>query len=87
MATALPTFTDGDDLQTIPHSVQMKIQYGGLLGLQQLLPNAEAGSQAVEDIAQLIDDAVTTYDDVNAIPYEQLLDTIVNFKMKRRKGR
>jgi len=36
-AAALPALGHEDDLATTPHSVYVKIQFGGLLGLQRLL--------------------------------------------------
>ena len=47
-AAALPAFGVEDDLLSMPHSVLVKIQIGGLLGLQRLLESGAAGAAEVK---------------------------------------
>jgi len=53
-AAALPAFGVEDDLLSMPHSVLVKIQYGGLLGLQRMMSGAAAITDRVEDIDCLV---------------------------------
>jgi hypothetical protein len=80
----LPQFGYEDDLTQMPHSVMMKIQSGGLAALQKHLQNA-AGLAVVDNVAQLVRDANQHYDGISAIPYGQLVQDIVDFKLRRRR--
>lgn len=83
-ATGLPAFELEDDLLQVPHGVLAKIQFGGLLGLQRLLGGS---SQKVDDIAGLVDSAVTHYAQIEAIPCEQLTPDITGYTLSRRRKR
>lgn len=83
-AAALPAFGVEDDLLSMPHSVLVKIQHGGLLGLQRLLESGAAGSAAVKNVHALVDQAVEKYNDLDAIPCPALVEDMTSFKLKRR---
>lgn len=82
---ALPEFEVEDDLTTMPHSVLQKIQFGGLLGLQQLI--TQQPTDSVADIAELLDELETKFGTLEALPYNDLISTITEYKLKRRRGR
>jgi hypothetical protein len=82
---ALPEFEVEDDLTTMPHSVLQKIQFGGLLGLQQLITQQPADT--VADIANLLDELETKFGTLDDLPYNDLISTITKYKLKRRRGR
>jgi hypothetical protein len=80
---ALPAFGVEDDLLSMPHSVLVKIQYGGPLGLQRLL--GEPGADRVEDIDRL---AVTIEGKFGeAIPVDAVVPDITAYKPRARRGR
>jgi hypothetical protein len=81
---ALPQFGYEDDLTQMPHSVMMKIQSGGLAALQKHLHSA-ADLTVVENVAQLVEDANDHYHGIRAIPCNQLVQDIVDFKLRRRR--
>jgi hypothetical protein len=81
---ALPAFGVEDDLLSMPHSVIVKIQFGGLLGLQQLLSGLPVGSPKVDNIYVLVDQALHEYGDLDAIPYQFLVEDITSYKLRRR---
>ncbi len=83
---ALPAFGVEDDPAAMPHSVLVKIQSGGLLGLQRLL-EGNARSERIEDAAGLIDRAIGQYGSPQAIPYEETEPDMLNFKLERRARR
>lgn len=84
---ALPAFEVADDLLQMPHSVLVKIQYGGLLGLQRhILPDA-AQKTGIEDINALIETAIGRYSSLEEIPCNALVEAITSHKLSRRRKR
>jgi hypothetical protein len=84
---ALPEFDVADDLLEIPHGVQVKIQYGGLTGLQRITHNAAEQAASVEDIDALVQAAINRYSAVETIPCADFLDDITSWKLPRRRNR
>lgn len=82
-ATALPAFGVEDDLLSMPHSVQVKIQYGGLLGLQRLLGGS--GVERVEDVDALAAAVAGKFGE--AIPVDEVVPDITAHKPRARRGR
>jgi hypothetical protein len=73
-------YVDGTD--SLTHGKLMKVQHGGLLGLQMLIEESE---QAVGDIHGLLNTAVARYGGIEDIPAELLLPYIKAHQNKRRK--
>jgi len=87
----------------LPHAKEIKVQVGGLFGLQQLLANenptqtevlldddAKFGEQAqknapIENISGTINEAVLQFNDLDSIPYNEVVKSIINFKLPDRK--
>jgi hypothetical protein len=86
-AVALPAFEVTDDLTQMPHSVLVKIQFGGLLGLQRILHPDTASGSPVSDIAVLVDEAESRYTSIDALPCTSLVDDITSHKLSRRRRR
>ena len=70
-----------DDLLSLPHSVLVKIQYGGLLGLQSAMGNTAAN---VSDISQLVMSAGQRYVNFDDLPYAAINAAIVDYRPSRR---
>jgi hypothetical protein len=83
-AAALPAFGVEDDLLSMPHSVLVKIQHGGLLGLQRLLEPGAAGSAAVQNVHALVDQTVGKYGNPDVIPCPALVQDMTSYKLRRR---
>ena len=83
--TALPAFGVEDDLLSMPHSVLVKIQFGGLLGLQRLLGDGTADTDAVKNIHHLVGKAVAKYGDLDAVPCRAFVEDMTSYKLKRRR--
>lgn len=81
---ALPAFGVEDDLLAMPHSVLMKIQHGGLAGLQRLLDGAAA--RRVDDIDTLVERALATYRAIDALPCADVVGDMTGYQLKRRRG-
>lgn len=73
-------YVDGTD--SLTHGKLMKVQHGGLQGLQALMHDNE---EPVGDIHALLNDAISRYGEVDAIPTELLLPYIKAHENKRRK--
>jgi hypothetical protein len=87
----------------LPHTKEIKVQVGGLFGLQQLLSNknmtqtdilqdndAKFGEQAknhapIENIVEIVNDAIKKYQQLESIPYNELVKTIMSFTLAKRK--
>ncbi len=81
-AAALPALGFEDDLTATPHSVYVKIQFGGLLGLMRLL--GEAGIERVDNVRALVEQAGRQYGDPAAIPGAGLVSAISAYRQKGR---
>lgn len=82
---ALPAFGVEDDLLSMPHSVLVKIQFGGLLGLQRLLENGADGSGDVTNIHNLVGRAIEKHGSLEAIPCPAFVGDMTSYKLKRRR--
>jgi hypothetical protein len=70
-----------DDLLTVPHAVLVKIQYGGLLGLQAVMENQ---IEVTDDIAALISRVRQRYADLDTLPFESINSMIESYRLSRR---
>jgi len=87
-AVGLPAFDAEDDLLKTPASVFTKVQFGGLLGLRNILSSdssAESKALSVDNIYGLTEQAVTSYGAICNIPYQELVDAMKAFKIKRKR--
>jgi hypothetical protein len=84
-AQALPAFGVEDDLTSMPHSVLVKVQSGGLLGLHRLMGGAP--DQRIEDVAALVDAALQHFGALGSIPVGELEGDMTGFKLERRSRR
>lgn len=86
-AAALPAFGVEDDLLSMPHSVLVKIQYGGLLGLQRVLRATPQVAERVEDIQALVSEAVVRFGRAADMPCAPFVTDMTAFKPRARRGR
>ena len=68
----------------MPHSVLIKIQHGGLLGLQRIMDGAPAVGQTVANINDLVERAYHHYGDYATLPYSELVQDMTAYKLRRR---
>lgn len=73
----------------LPHAKEVKVQTGGLLGLQGALYPEKTGAERVDNIAAILRDALDRYGDFDQLPYSELVKSIVRFegRNKRRRDR
>jgi len=83
-SVGLAAFGVEDDLTSMPHSVLVKIQGGGLSGLQRLLGE---DAPVIDDVHALVERSLDELGGHDAIPFEQLGDDMTGYKLERRTRR
>lgn len=76
-----------DDLTRVPHSVLVRIQYGGLLGLQRISAETTEPAAGVTDIDGLVETALLRFGSLSGIPCTELCADITAYKLPGRRGR
>jgi hypothetical protein len=86
--------------QPLPHSKELRVQVGGLYGLQQYLDhnsttdtqalNDDAlrfdhSSQPIKNIHEVISDAKEIFVDIKKFPYDEIVKAITHFNIRKRK--
>jgi hypothetical protein len=67
----------------LPHAKELKVQCGGMLGLQESLTHAP--SEVVEDIHQLLERSFEEYGSADALPYSEVVRTISHFLPRKKR--
>lgn len=67
----------------LPHAKELKIQCGGMLGLQASLQ--QEASAVVDDIHQLLERAFAQYGPAGALPYSEVVRTISSFQPRQKR--
>jgi hypothetical protein len=83
-SVGLAAFDVEDDLTSMPHSVLVKIQGGGLAGLQRLLGE---DAPTIDDVHALVERSLDALGGLDEIPFEQLGDDMTGYKLERRTRR
>ena len=76
-----------DDLLTVPHNVLVKIQYGGLLGLQNLTAAQEKRDDKIHNVVSLVSQAEAQFGMLENIPLQTICETIIDYKVQRRRSK
>jgi hypothetical protein len=67
----------------LPHARELKLQAGGLRGLQGLLaPHTEA--QQVRDVSALVSALQTRYGSLDQVPFDAVVRSVAAFEVRRR---
>jgi len=64
----------------LPHGKELKVQCGGMIGLQQALQGEEEPAEVVEDIYNLLQDALRDYGETESLPYSEVVKGVTSFK-------
>jgi hypothetical protein len=70
----------------LPHAKEIRVQTGGLLGLQGLIHPYLAEQANVADIITTLDAALQEYGDLESLPYEIIVQGIVKFEGRRKRS-
>ncbi len=71
----------------LPHAREIKVQTGGLLGLQGLLHPENSGAENVDNAIGLIDMAITKFGRLENLPYDIIVQAIVKFEGRKKRPR
>jgi len=71
----------------LPHTKEIKIQTGGMLGLQKVLRPSLADSDHVDDIAGLTAYGEKVYGSLEQFPFQDIVKSIAGFEGRRRRSR
>jgi hypothetical protein len=66
--------------QLLPHGKELKVQCGGLLGLQQALHPETEVMDTVSDINALLEQATSRHGDLGSLPLGDVIKSITAFK-------
>ena len=64
----------------LPHKKEIKIQVGGLLGLQSNLEDINKPN--LPNIISILNSAVDKYQSIEKYPYEDIIQSVVNFEIR-----
>lgn len=72
--------------EVLPHAKHVKVQCGGLLGLQGVLQPESAEEKPVADIRGLVLEALARFGNLQELPYNEIVRGIAGFQARRRSG-
>ena len=72
---------------SLPHNKEVKVQCGGLLGLQTALFPGKAMLNKVGDIYTLLDQAVEHFGSVADLPYTEIVKSVTHFQAREARKR
>lgn len=67
----------------LPHAKELKVQCGGMLGVQESLSQTPADH--VEDIHHMLEDAFEKFGSADNIPYSEVVRTITSFQPRNKR--
>jgi hypothetical protein len=71
----------------LPHTKEMKVQNGGMTGLQRLLHPQLSSRTDVEDVAGLIDYGIKVYASIDQFPFQKITQSIASYEGRKRRPR
>jgi hypothetical protein len=83
-AAALADQDYADDLTRVPHSLLVRIQYGGLLGL---MGDGGESASRITDIDSLVETVMVRYNGLSGIPAAELCADIAACRLPGRRSR
>lgn len=69
--------------EQLPHNMEIRVQVGGLRGLRTVLGSDEKDA-LIEDIRGLIEQAELQYENLDVLPYNEIVQSIASFKGRKR---
>jgi len=70
----------------LPHNKEIKVQNGGMLGMQRLLEGDQA-AETVENISALMLKSIEVYGDMDGIPYNRVMPDVTGYKTRPKRQR
>lgn len=73
-----------DTQQPLPHAKEIRVQTGGLLGLQTLLYPDRKDRDGVDDVIAIVDVSLQNYGRLEDLPFHIIVQGIVSFEGRRK---
>lgn len=70
---------------SLPHNKEVKVQCGGMLGLQTALYPGKSVYTRVNDIYALLDQAVEHFGSVAELPYTEIVKSVAGFQAREKR--
>jgi len=70
---------------SLPHNKEIRVQVGGLLGLQHLLYPECKADKRVDDVSRIVSEASGRFGSFDDLPFEQLLKSILAFEGRKKR--
>lgn len=67
----------------LPHAKELKVQCGGMLGLQESL--LHEANEKVEDIHTLLQNSFEEYGSAEALPYSEVVRTVTSYQPRQKR--
>jgi hypothetical protein len=71
----------------LPHAKEVKVQIGGMQGIQSMLYPDKQNLENVEDIYALTNEAIKKFDRLELLSYTEIVKSIVKFQGRQRTSR
>jgi hypothetical protein len=74
----------------LPHAREIKVQNGGLLGLQKLIVEKHDASKdldRIDNIYGLVAQAIHRYGDLDRLPFNEIVKSVVSYGRRRKRSR
>ena len=71
--------------EPLPHAKDLKVQCGGLLGLQRIFPQVVTEQICVSNIHQLVLAAHARFGSLQDLPYNEIVQSIAAYEARRRR--
>lgn len=69
--------------EPLPHNMEIRVQVGGIEGLNNTL-HPEHAQKNVADVVAVVDEAVSTYGSLAKLPYREIVQTVAAMKVRKR---
>ena len=69
----------------VPHNKELRVQAGGLLGLQNLTQSAPQDSEMVLNVHQTVKATLVKYNRIEEIPYSDIIKNIATYKVRKKR--
>ena len=69
----------------LPHAKEVKVQIGGMLGVQKLIHPDMTNDELVHDINGLTEAAIQQYHSLGDLPYSEIVKSVVNYEGRLRR--
>ncbi|MDH5612037.1 MAG: hypothetical protein OEY66_06230 [Gammaproteobacteria bacterium] len=72
--------------EQLPHNADIRVQIGGLRGLRAVLNSDDQklhGDTLIDDIHALIETAQKQYDNMNTLPYSEIVKSIASYQARK----